>query len=290
MIDPLKIDPSKKKSLGRGLSSLLGDDNVLDHPHKTVKDMDITRLAPGPYQPRSHFNEDELVELSASIKEHGVIQPLLVREESGGRYAIIAGERRWRAAKMAGLTSVPIIVKNVTPSQALELGLIENIQRQDLSPIEEAEGYKRLIEEFKHTQDALAKLLGKSRSHIANLMRLLTLPEDVKTFVADGQLSVGHAKMLVGTENPSALAEQIIADKMNVRSAEIFIKDTSEVKKAKAPRAAPFQDPELKIIADHITSRTGLKAQVVPTSQSAGRIVLTYTSLKDVDTFMASLA
>jgi len=289
MIDPLKIDSSKKKSLGRGLSSLLGEDNVLDHPHKTVRDMDLARLTPGPYQPRSHFNEDNLVELSASIKEHGVIQPILVREESGGRYAIIAGERRWRAAKMAGLTSVPIIVKNVTSSQALELGLIENIQRQDLSPIEEAEGYKRLVEEFKHTQDALAKLLGKSRSHIANLMRLLTLPEDVKTFIADGQLSVGHAKMLVGTENPSALAEQIIAEKMNVRSAETFIKTTSDVKKAKAPRAIPFQDPELKIIADHITSRTGLRAQVVPSSQNSGKIVLTYTSLKDVDTFMASL-
>jgi len=220
---------SKRTGLGRGLSALMGeaasalelqDTNIQsEHNH-----LPLENLVAGLYQPRKFFYEEDLQELSASIQKRGVLQPIIVRPLGQNKYQIIAGERRWRASKMAGLSTIPAIVKELTDKEALEFAIVENVQRQDLNPLEEAEGYQRLIEEFSYTQDVLAKSMGKSRSHITNLLRLLTLPDEIKDYIYDGSLSMGHARSLINVENNIELAKKIISEGLNVRQAEQLLR------------------------------------------------------------------
>ena len=218
----------KLRGLGRGLNALFEDEEH-DYPSydeaaaaakgRTRITVGVAEVSPGPQQPRKHFDQQALEELALSIREHGILQPLLVREGSVG-YEIIAGERRWRAAQLAQLHEVPVIVLDLDDIEALKIALIENLQREDLDPIEEATGYFKLLETYGQTQDELAKSVGKSRSHIANMIRLLALPEAVRERVSEGKLSMGHARTLVTVENPESLAEQIIRDGLSVREAE----------------------------------------------------------------------
>ncbi len=213
----------KNKPLGRGLSSLLGPElQAAPFKNNSIVYVDILELIPGKYQPRHYFDPESLDSLVQSIKEKGVIQPIIVRplQQSVANYEIIAGERRWQAAKKAGLREVPVLIKEMSDLEALETGLIENIQRNDLTPLEEAEGYKRLMEEFNYTQEILSQTLGKSRSHIANLLRLLGLPDSVKEMLNRGLLSGGHAKAIAGSKNVEEFARQIVKQGLNVRQAE----------------------------------------------------------------------
>lgn len=217
----------KKIGLGKGLSALMGEDLDITPaaPVTGIITVSLADLVPSPFQPRRLFTEEALTDLVESIREKGVLQPLLVRTTRtlNARYEIIAGERRYRASKLAGLSEVPVIVKEFDDQATLEVALIENLQREDLSPLEEAEGYKRLLQEFDYTQDALAKVVGKSRSHVANMMRLLDLPITIKHLVENKQLTTGHARALLNAENAEALAEEIIQKGLNVRQAEKLV-------------------------------------------------------------------
>ena len=217
----------KKIGLGKGLSALMGEDLDITPatPVAGIITVSLADLVPSPFQPRRLFTEEALTDLVESIREKGVLQPLLVRTTRtlNARYEIIAGERRYRASKLAGLSEVPVIVKEFDDQATLEVALIENLQREDLSPLEEAEGYKRLLQEFDYTQDALAKVVGKSRSHVANMMRLLDLPISIKHLVENKQLTTGHARALLNAENAEALAEEIIQKGLNVRQAEKLV-------------------------------------------------------------------
>jgi ParB family transcriptional regulator, chromosome partitioning protein len=230
------MDEMKKQriGLGRGLSALFGESAASDEDQQ-VDRVRLTRLLPidqvhpGRYQPRRQFLEDDLAALVESVRERGILQPLLVRKDQvvlpgPPRYEIIAGERRWRAAQLAGLHEVPVLVRNLSDREALEVALIENIQRADLTPIEEAEGYRRLMNEFSHTQEDLARSVGKSRSHVANMLRLLALPESIKQMVHDGRLSMGHARALLAVEQPEPYAEQALRQGLNVRQMEMLVK------------------------------------------------------------------
>ena len=210
------MNEMKKNALGRGLSSLLNPSGY-DDAEGQVINLPLDSIQKGSFQPRRYFPEEDLNELAASIQERGVLQPVLVRSFSDKQYELIAGERRWRAAKIAGLHEIPVIVRNFSDGEALEIGLLENIQRQDLNPIEEAEGYHRLAEEFDHTQESLSRILGKSRSHIANTLRLLTLPKTVQEHLVTGKLSAGHGRSLIGVEDPEHIAEMIISRRLSVR-------------------------------------------------------------------------
>ena len=236
---------AKKKNLGRGLSALLGDDGdelVPADQDKSQQAVPIDSIEPSRVQPRRIFDKSELDSLSQSVREKGVLQPLLVRRhpDDSTRYELIAGERRWLAAQAAQLHEVPVVIRDMEDSDALEIAIIENIQRQDLTPLEEAEAYQRLIDEFKHTQDALAKVVGKSRSHVANMLRLLSLPDDVKTMVDGGDLSAGHARALVNAPEPFVLAKEIVEKGLNVRDTERLVQGNKEP--AKNGAASPDAD------------------------------------------------
>lgn len=258
-------ETTSRPRLGRGLSALLGDDGE-DYQElekaKPARELPIEQLHPGRFQPRSRFDEAELGSLVESIREKGILQPILVRRDpvQADLYEIIAGERRWRAAQRAQLHQVPVIVRDLDDQAALEVALIENIQREDLSPIEEAEGYRRLMNHFDHTQDALAKAIGKSRSHIANLLRLLTLPDEVREMVDRGELTAGHARALVGREDAVALARKIASEGMTVRDIE------SRVSKA-APRKAsgkgkPAKSTDTLALERDLSDVLGLKVSI----------------------------
>lgn len=220
------MNAEARKGLGRGLASLLGDETgdyaQLDKLRSGIKTIAIGQIRPGKYQPRRDFDQDALNQLAESIKSKGILQPIVVRKdpENNGGYELIAGERRWRAAQIAQLHDVPVLIKDLTDRDAMQIALIENLQRQDLNPIEEAEAYHRLTQEFNQTQEDVAKGVGKSRSHAANIMRLLDLPKTVRDYVRSGQLTVGHAKLLIGVTDPAALAKEIIAKNLNVRETE----------------------------------------------------------------------
>ena len=217
MINPFK----NKKGLGRGLSSLIGDGDVKITNNK----ISISSIIPNKYQPRKNFDKNSLEELTASISERGIIQPIIVRasEDSNDKYELIAGERRWQAAQTAGLNEVPVIVLDLDNLKSLELAIVENVQRKDLNPIEEANGYKRLIDEFSYDQEKVSKFIGKSRSYITNCLRILTLPSDVLDLIETKKISAGHAKILVGLENASFVAKKIIEKKLSVRQSETFV-------------------------------------------------------------------
>lgn len=284
----------KRKSLGRGLSALLGDageDYANLDKVRTTKSVPIEQIHAGKYQPRHVFDDSKIEELAKSIQTNGIIQPLVVRRDPGGQneYEIIAGERRWRAAQIARLHEVPVIIKDISDQTALEIALVENIQREDLNDIDEAMAYRRLIDEFGHTQDDLARAVGKSRSHIANTLRLLTLPKPVRAMVADGRLSAGHARTLVGNEKAEKLASDIVAKNLTVRDAERLVKkDTTSATAAKQPqrRAA---DPDTQALEKDIERLLGLPVSLA-THGDGGALTIRYKTLEQLDTLLDRLS
>ena len=278
-------DETKKRGLGRGLSALLGDktdEYASLERGRLTKSVPIEILHPGAEQPRRHFNDDAIAALVDSVREKGVLQPLLVRRHPAktNAYEIVAGERRWRAAQKAGFTEVPVVIKELDASEALELALIENIQREDLTAIEEAAGYQRLMDEFGHTQEDLSHVIGKSRSHIANLLRLLTLPESVQHMVDDGRLSASHARALVSTEEPAVWAELVVARGLNVRQIEQMVKKSS-TKPAKKVASA-VRDPNILALESDLSQLLGLKVSI-KTKGESGKIDITYETLEQLD-------
>lgn len=256
------IDTQKMKPLGRGLASLLGVDEDGDELREGLLSVNVDVLTPGKYQPRQEFNALAMDSLVASLKEKGVLQPILVRptQHPTATYEIIAGERRWQAAKIAGLSSVPVLIRPMSDQHALEAALIENIQRDDLTPLEEAEGYQRLMSEFNHTQEVLASTLGKSRSHLANMLRLLSLPNEVKVYIQQGLLSAGHARTLVGHPDAVSLAEKIIKGGLSVRQTEKLAQ--SQKKKQSPDARESIYDEDCALLEKTIEDATGVKASL----------------------------
>ncbi|CAO3352630.1 ParB/RepB/Spo0J family partition protein [Azospirillum melinis] len=293
MIDDTKQGGARRASLGRGLSALFGeateDYSALDKVRQS-KQVPIEFVHPGKYQPRRKFDDEAIQGLVESIRDKGILQPLLVRRdaEDANSYELIAGERRWRAAQIAGLHEVPVIIRDLSDREALEIALIENIQRQDLTPLEEAEGYRRLMEEFEHTQEDLARAVGKSRSHVANMMRLLALPEPVKSMVQDGALTAGHARALLTAPDPAAVAREVVTRGLNVRQTEDLMRgDQPKAKKGKAAAggagAAPaMKDVDLINLEEEISARIGLKVAINPQGQR-GTITIHYQTLDQLD-------
>ncbi len=269
------MNPFKaKKGLGRGLSSLIGDTNSQPINNK----ISISSIVRNKYQPRKNFNKENLDELTNSIKERGIIQPIVVRksDENKGKYEIIAGERRWLAAQNAGLHEVPIIEVEADDLKSLEFAIVENVQRTDLNPIEEALGYKRLIDEFNYDQEKVAKFIGKSRTHITNCLRLLTLPKEVINLIDQQKLSQGHGKILVGLENAFFLAKKIIEKNLSVRQSENLVRSLKNIKKNKFSS----KDPNLKQLEDSLEERTGIKAFIRNKKNNKGILTFEY---KDLD-------
>ena len=229
------MNSGKKKGLGRGLSALFGDDNPKEKniDIKELNKVSISDLSRNPYQPRQFFNESKLEELTNSIKKNGIIQPIAVRpkKSDSGKYEIVAGERRWLAAQKAGLHEIPVTILDLSDVESLEVAIVENIQRDDLSPIEEARGYKRLFEEFKYDHESISKLMSKSRSHVSNTLRLLTLPKDVIAMLEEGSLTSGQARPLIGILNASSIAEEIVAKNYSARKVEYLVKSKKDLKK-----------------------------------------------------------
>jgi ParB family transcriptional regulator, chromosome partitioning protein len=281
---------AKKPHLGRGLSALLGGDEAALEP-SAQRNVPIEYLHPGKYQPRGKFDPAELDSLAQSIRENGVLQPILVRPDPGkGGLEIIAGERRWRAAQLAQLHEVPIIERSLDDREALEIALVENVQRQDLTPIEQAEAYGRLMSEFRYTQEILAEKIGKSRSSIANLLRLRDLPVMVRTMLGDGRLSEGHGRALLGALDPEALAREIVAKGLNVRQVEDLVKREKKRPKFRDPKTAvkPAKDADTRALEHDLSLKLGLKVEI-EFDGKGGRVVLQYASLDQLDGLVEKL-
>ncbi len=291
-----------RRGLGRGLSALMADveprqpqsDSVSEVNNRPDRLIPVERIVPNPDQPRRSFTESQLVELADSIRTKGIIQPLIVRPRPGGdgdEYEIVAGERRWRAAQMAQLHEVPVLIRDFTDTEVLEVAIIENIQRADLNAIEEAAGYRQLMTRFGHTQEKLAEALGKSRSHIANLLRLLNLPDDVQTHVVNGNLSAGHARALITAPNPSELASNIVKRGLSVRETEKLSRAASEAADPDRPRrkrpegAFDFdKDADTKALEGDLSATLGMRVSVDhKPGQETGRVTITYDTLEQLD-------
>lgn len=306
------------KGLGKGLSALISEkpsptpaakksaavSAAAELPSASgLNSVSVMKLHSGKYQPRTQFDEGMLTELAESINKNGIMQPIIARASTkyAGKFEIIAGERRWRAAKIAGLDEVPVIVREISDKQALELALVENIQRQDLSPLEEAAGFQRLIEEFDYTQDELAATIGKSRSHIANMLRLLSLPDEIKAMLNSGELSAGHARAILNAPDAVELAKEIVKRGLNVRQAEEASRRLQGHEKRSAPRAnSPRQpsasgysgnapkDPDILALEESLSENLGLRVSINDRGQS-GEIVLAYDSLSQLDNILRRL-
>ena len=263
-----------KKGLGRGLSSLIGETKV--EPQKNY--LAISDLTPNKFQPRKIFDESNLEDLTKSIKERGMIQPIIVRESNDdkSKFEIIAGERRWLAAQRAGLHNVPVVVTEADDLKSLEFAIVENVQRHDLNPLEEAQGYKRLIDEFSYDQEKVSKFIGKSRSHITNSLRLLTLPDEVIKLIETQKLTAGHAKILVGLENASFVASKIIEKKLSVRQAENFVK----IFKNKKQKSSKSKDTNIIALELSISNQIGINVDIQNNKRNKGKISFEY---KDLD-------
>ena len=272
MINPFK----NKKGLGRGLSSLIGDSDVKITNNK----ISISSIIPNKYQPRKNFDKNSLEELTASIRERGIIQPIIVRasEDSNDKYELIAGERRWQAAQNAGLHEVPAVILNVDNLKSLEFAIVENVQRKDLNPIEEAEGYQRLINEFNYDQDKVAKFIGKSRAHISNCIRLLSLPAKVIEHIINYKISPGHAKILVGLDNSELLAEKIIKKKLSVRQTEALARLVKSNKSS-----IKSKDPNSIDIENQLSSKIGMKVFLNNKKNNTGTLIFEYKGVDQLD-------
>jgi ParB family chromosome partitioning protein len=282
---------SSSPRLGRGLAALLGDAPAqgAEAPSGAVQSVSIDALEPGPFQPRTHMAPGAMAELVDSIKARGILQPLLARRHPSiaGRYQIIAGERRWRAAQQAGLHDLPVLVRDLADGDAMAAALVENLQRQDLNAIEEAEGYKRLLEEFGLTQEQLGAAVGKSRSHIANCIRLLNLPESVRAKVQEGVLSAGHARALLAHANPEEAARLVLDKGLNVRQTEQLTTNKSPLPAASAGKQAP-RDPETDALERDLSEKLGLKVQISFDGRG-GAVRIQYRSLDQLDGLLALL-
>lgn len=279
--------------LGRGLSALLGDvareepvaPAALPANGKAVQSIEVALIQPHPEQPRRHFDEGALSELAESIAKRGVIQPIIVRPHGGG-FQIVAGERRWRAAQRAHLHRIPAIVRDFDEQETLEIALIENIQREDLNPIEEAEAYRKLIAEFHHSQDALGRIVGKSRSHVANLMRLLDLPASVQQQVVESKISMGHARALIGAPDCERLARQVEEKGLSVRDTEQLVRRVKTGADAPAARRAggtTEKDPDIAALEQHLADILGLKVEIDDRGAAGGTLSLRYSTLDQLD-------
>lgn len=280
----------KRRNLGRGLSALLGEDTS---PAQAAgaRQIAIEKLHPGRYQPRRNMGEAELQDLAQSIRELGVLQPILVREhpDRPGDYEIIAGERRWRAAQLAQLHEVPVLVKVLSNKETLEVALVENLQREDLSPLEEAVGLQRLMDEFGHTQEALAKAVGKSRSHVANMLRLLGLPDVVKAMVDKGELSAGHARALLSATAPEVLARQVVEQGLSVRQTEQMVQRAATAKSSGARRGPKEKDADTRALETDLSDLLGLRVAIAAKGRE-GSVTLYYKSLDQLDGLLQRLS
>lgn len=303
-----------QRGLGKGLSALISENKTpapasgsKSKSSSAAADQDtpagvytlaVNKLHPGKYQPRTQFNEATLGELAESIRKNGIMQPIIVRasKKQNGKYEIVAGERRWRAAQLAELKEVPVLIREIHDKQALELALVENIQRQDLSPIEEANGYQRLIEEFEYTQEELASTIGKSRSHIANLLRLLSLPDEIREMLENNELTMGHARALIGVPNAVQLARDIVRKGLNVRQVEQASRELQGIAKRTVSRGGAKQqtprsgskDPDIIALEETLSENLGLKVSINDRGQS-GEIVIAYDSLSQLDEILRRL-
>ena len=276
------MSSGKKKGLGRGLSALFGDVDTKkgDIVSKKINKISISDLSRNPYQPRQHFNENKLEELTKSIKKRGVIQPIAVRPKKSepGKYEIIAGERRWLAAQKAGLHDIPVNILDLSDVESLEVAIVENIQRDDLNAIEEARGYRRLSEEFNYDHESISKLMSKSRSHVSNTLRLLTLPEDVICMLEEGTLTSGQARPLIGISNASFIAEEIVAKNYSARKVEYLIKSKKE-----NTAKHKYYDPNILIAQEKIEKILGLKVNVSNKKNNSGKIIIEYKDLEQFE-------
>lgn len=269
-----------KSRLGRGLASLIGDapkdivSDLGDNP-MNIGTLPIEQIQANKQNPRSIFSEDELVDLANSIKEKGILQPIIVRQrENNESYEVIAGERRWRAAQIAQLDNVPVIIKNLTDDDALEIAIIENVQRSNLNPIDEASGYKRLLDIYNYTQDDLSRVIGKSRSYVANILRLSNLPIKVQELLSSGKLTIGHARALISSNDPEKLASIVISRGLSVRQTEDLIKSTSSPSFKKTAKSV--KDPNIKNLEELITDSLGLKVEIQTKDNVAGKVLINY--------------
>mgnify|MGYP001441201756 FL=1 len=274
------MNTGKKKGLGRGLSALFGDSSPKEKTLETnqLNMVAIADLSRNPYQPRQNFKEEKLEELSKSIKKNGIIQPIAVRpsKSNAGKFEIIAGERRWLAAQRAGLHEIPVTILDISDVESLEVAIVENIQRDDLNPIEEARGYKRLNEEFKYDHESISKLMSKSRSHISNTLRLLTLPSDVVAMLEEGSLTSGQARPLIGISNASSIAEEIVSNNYSARKVEYLIRNKKGTKMGKT------FDANLLKAQEKIQKSLGLKVNISNKKNNSGKVIIEY---KDLDQF-----
>ena len=259
-----------KKGLGRGLSSLIGESKVESSKNR----LSLSEIIPNKYQPRKNFDEENLSDLTNSIKERGVIQPIIVRKSKldNSKYEIIAGERRWIAAKKAGLHDIPVVITEVDDLRSLEFAIVENVQRHDLNPLEEAQGYKKLIDEFSYDQEKVSKFIGKSRSYITNALRLLNLPLEVLNLIENRKITSGHAKILVGLDNAVFIANKIVEKKLSVRQAENFVK----IFKKKPRSIQSLKDPNIKVLEQSLIDKTGLNVSIKNNKKNKGTITFSY--------------
>ena len=275
------MNSGKKKGLGRGLSALFGDQVPKNDLNKKseINTIDISDLSRNPYQPRTIFNEEKLDELTASIKKNGIIQPIAVRPKKNelGKFEIVAGERRWLAAQRAGQHKIPVNILDLSDVESLEVAIVENIQRDDLNPIEEAKGYKRLSEEFNYNHDSISQLMSKSRSHISNTLRLLTLSDDIISMIEEGSLTSGQARPLIGLANASSIAEEIVAKKYSARKVEYLVKSK------KKPKKEQKYDPNILQAQELIEDKLGLKTNILNHKNNSGTISIEYKNLEQFD-------
>ena len=266
-----------KKGLGRGLSSLIGETKIVPSMNK----LPLSEIIPNKYQPRKNFDEENLIDLTNSIKERGVIQPIIVRKSNSdkSKYEIIAGERRWLAASKAGLHDIPVVVTDADDLKSLEFAIVENVQRHDLNPLEEAQGYKRLINEFSYDQEKVSKFIGKSRSYIANSLRLLNLPSDVLKMIEEKKITFGHAKILVGLENASFIAAKIIEKKLSVRQSENLVK----IFKKKPNRIKHAIDPNIKNLENSVIEKIGINVSIKNNRKNKGTITFSYSDIDQLN-------
>ncbi len=271
----------QKRRLGRGLAALIGDDTTEEaivQDIRSLRHVPIELLHPNPNNPRKYFAEEELESLAKSLKDKGLLQPLVVRPRNDGSFEIVAGERRWRASQRAGLHEIPVLIRELGDRETLEIALIENVQRSDLNPLEEARAYRQLIEAYDYTQLQLAEGIGKSRSHIANTMRLLTLPETILKQIEDGSLTAGHARSLIATESPEELAEKIIALKLSVRQSEDLARKNPSTTSIKTEK-----DPDTRALEKELSQAMGLAVSLKHKGQTGGTVTITYKTLDQLD-------
>lgn len=298
------MNKDAKRGLGRGLNALFEDEEPVYAPAATGagalvsagsgrERLGVEQMAPGPLQPRRHFDSEAIDQLAESIKVHGMIQPIVVRADKAqtGRFEIIAGERRWRAAQKAQLHEVPVVILDLDDESALEIALIENLQRQDLNPVEEARGYQKLMSDYGHTQEKLAEALGKSRPHIANMVRLLKLPEKVLGYLESGKLSMGHARALVNAGNPEKLAQEIVAQDLSVRQAEAMAaQEQGREAPPSAAKAKARKDTDTLALEKEISDRLGMSVSIDSRGGQKGTLKINYSTLDQLDEILALLS